>query len=49
MLIEKSDDAQVWVFRTPSEKWKTERITPKKKGKGVSVMVWGCFLGAGME
>ena len=45
-LVEKSDDAhQVWVFRTPSEKWKTECIAPKKKDKGVSVMVWGCFLG----
>ena len=36
---------QVWVFRTPSEKWKTECIAPNKKGKGVSVMVWDCFLG----
>ena len=45
-LVEKPDDAhQVWVFRTPSEKWKTECIAPKKKGKGVSVMVWGCFWG----
>ena len=44
--VEKSDDAhQVWVFRTPPEKWKTECIAPKKKGKGVSVMVWGCFWG----
>ena len=30
--VEKSDDAhQVWVFRTPPEKWKTECIAPKKK------------------
>jgi transposase len=44
--VEKSDDArQVWVFRTPTEKWKTECIAPKKKGKGVSLMVWGCFWG----
>ena len=34
-----------WVFRTLSEKWKTECIAPKKKGKGVSVMVWSCFFG----
>ena len=34
MLIEKSDDAhQVWVFRTPSEKWKTEYMAPKKRAK----------------
>ena len=33
MLIEKSDDAhQVWVFRKPSEKWKTECMALKKKG-----------------
>ena len=44
--VEESDDAhQVWVFRTPFEKWKTECIAPGKKGKGVSVMVWGCFWG----
>ena len=44
-FVEKSDGAhQVWEFRAPSEKWKTECIAPKKIGKGVSVMVWGCFL-----
>ena len=37
---EKPDDAhQVWVFKTPSEKWKTECIAPRKKGKGVSAML----------
>ena len=36
---------QVGVFRTPSEKWKTECMAPKKGGKGVSVIVWDCFWG----
>ena len=39
------DAHQVLVFRTPSEKLKTECIIPNKKGKGVSVMIWGCFRG----
>lgn len=44
--VEKSDDAkQIWVFREPSQKWDTEMIHDKPKGKGVSLMVWGCFWG----
>ena len=44
--VEKSDGVlQVWVCRTPSKKWKIECIALKEKGKGVSVMVWGCFWG----
>jgi hypothetical protein len=35
-----------WVFRTPSQKWEKDFIQPYKKGKGVSLMVWGAF-GAG--
>ena len=32
--VERLDDVrQVWVFRTLSEEWKTERITPKKGDK----------------
>ena len=35
---------QVWVFRTPSEKWKTECIQPKKGQRGVgnsTGLFWG--------
>jgi len=35
-----------WVFRFPHEKWKKEMIQPVKKGKDVSVMVWGAFRGS---
>ena len=41
----RGDAHQVWVFRTPSEKWKPECIVPKEKAKGFSMMVWGCFGG----
>ena len=34
-----------WVFRFPYEKWEKEMIQPYLKGKGVSVMVWGAFVG----
>lgn len=34
-----------WVFRFPHEKWNKEMIQPYKKGRGVSVMVWGAFYG----
>jgi transposase len=37
---------QTWVFRTPQEKWYRDCICPKAKGKGVSLMVWGCFWGS---
>ena len=34
--MERSDCArQVWVFRAPSERWKTECIAPKKGQRGV--------------
>ena len=36
-----------WVFRTPSQKWDKEMIEQTPKGKGVSVMVWAAFSGAG--
>ena len=44
--IEKSRDLkQKWVFRSPQEKWLPECVQPVGKGKGVSLMVWGCFWG----
>jgi transposase len=44
--VEKSDSGrQMWVFRQPPEKWFKDCIAPKRKGKGISLMVWGCFWG----
>jgi len=46
--VEKGKDPrQVWVFRRPgeAEKFKPQNVVPKEKGKGVSLMVWGCFAG----
>ena len=34
---------QVWVFRTPSQKWDTNMIEPVAKGKQLSVMIWGAI------
>jgi transposase len=36
-----------WVFRTPVQKWQKEMIQIYKKGKDISIMVWGCFWGDG--
>jgi len=33
------------VFRQPPEKWLTHCIAPKLKGRGIFLMVWGCFWG----
>ena len=42
--MEKSKDPrQQWVFREPGEKWLADCIQPKKKDKGISLMVWGCL------
>jgi hypothetical protein len=35
---------QIWVFRTPSEKWDKGCIRPVKH-RQVKLMVWGCFWG----
>ena len=34
-------------FRRPgeAEKFKPQNVVPTEKGKGVSIMVWGCFAG----
>jgi transposase len=42
-----ADPRQVWVFRRPGaiERFKPENVVGKNKGKGVSLMVWGCFAG----
>jgi transposase len=41
------DPRQVWVFRRPraKERYKPENVVGKNKGKGISLMVWGCFAG----
>jgi hypothetical protein len=38
-----SGQQREWVFRTPAQKWEKDFIQPYKKGKGVTVMVWGAF------
>ena len=44
--VEKSaDPRQVWVFRTPGEKWLKACISGKMKSGQCSLMVWGCFAG----
>jgi len=32
-----------WVFHTPHQKWEPQFIQTYRKGKDISVMVWGCF------
>ena len=39
------DPRQQWVFREPEEEWLAECIHPKKKDKGISLMVLRCFWG----
>lgn len=46
--VEKGADPRgVWVFRRPGnhEKYLPQNIAPKDKSGGVSLMVWGCFIG----
>lgn len=40
-----ADPRQVWVFRTPYEKWHKDCINPSQHSGRVSVMIWGCFAG----
>jgi len=46
-IVRGSGKERAWVFRTPSQKWEKQMIEPTPKGKGVSVMVWAAFSGAG--
>jgi len=39
------DPRQTWIFRESEEKWLAECIRPRAAGKGISLMVWGCFCG----
>jgi hypothetical protein len=32
-----------WAFRTPAQKWDKEMISSYKKGKDISVMIWGAI------
>ena len=44
--VEKSaDPQQVWVFRTPEEKWHKDCINDTVKSGETKLMVWGCFAG----
>ena len=42
-----SGTRRVWVFRTPQQKWDDDKIAPYKKGKDISVMIWGAIYGDG--
>jgi len=46
-VVRGSGKDREWVFRTPCQKWDKEMIEQTPKGKGVSVMVWAAFSGAG--
>ena len=40
---------RAWVFWMPYEKWTKEMIQPKKKGRRVTVMVWGAYYRKGEQ
>ena len=42
-----SDPSVAWVFRcqTKIEKYAPKNIRPKRRQDGISVMIWGCFIG----
>ena len=47
-LVKKNSDSRIkWVFRCQSkaEMYAPKNIKGKKKGSGLSQMVWGCFIG----
>ena len=49
MVKQRSGKGQVWVFRTPQEKWNQDCIEPHEDlKKDVKVMFWGCFGGRAM-
>ena len=44
--VEKSKNPHdIWVFRTPYEKWEKDCINGVRKGPDVKLMVWACFWG----
>jgi transposase len=47
MVERDSDPSVMWVFRrqTKMEKYAPKNIRPKRRQDGISVMVWGCFIG----
>jgi len=38
-----ANPAQIWVFRTPEEKWLADCIKPRGNTNEIGLMVWGCF------
>jgi DDE superfamily endonuclease len=38
---------QVWVWRTPSQKWDHDMIDAQKLGKQISIMIWGAIFLSG--
>jgi hypothetical protein len=43
-VVVKSDlEQHMWVFQQLPDEWFPVCITPKSKGKGVSLSVWSCF------
>ena len=47
-IVERDSDPSVaWVFRrqTKIEKYAPKNIRPKRRQDGISVMIWGCFIG----
>ena len=49
-LVERrAGKGQVWVFRTPQEKWDQDCVEPRQDlKKDIKVMFWGCFGGRAM-
>ena len=49
MVERRSGKGQVWVFRTPQEKWNQDCIEPRGDlKKDTKIMFWGCFGGTGV-
>jgi len=47
MVERDSDPSVLWVFRrqTKEEKYAPQNIRQKRRQDGISVMIWGCFIG----
>ena len=49
MVERQTGKGQVWVFRTPQEKWDQDCLEPRGDlKKDIKVMFWGCFGGRAM-